>query len=442
MPQTAITAEGLGKKYRISANREQYGTLRDAIANAGKRLLGSRARLEDYWALRDVSFDLGTGDVLGLIGKNGAGKSTLLKILAKITTPTEGWAEIRGRVGSLLEVGSGFNPELSGRENVYLNGAILGMTRREMARKFDDIVSFSGIEQFIDTPVKRYSTGMHMRLAFAVAAHLEPEILLIDEVLAVGDAEFQKRCLGTMENIARAGRTVVFVSHNLTAIKSLCDRCMVLERGQVVFDGSPALAVEEYLTRGAAAHTTGEIPRDWPRQFSTGEAFFSRACVLDEDGIESRELYYRSPIVVRMALDVLRPITDAIVQVSIGTPEGEKVLFAESADTLDLLNLATGSWTLEVQLSTALTPGHYSLFLSLSHRNGEAIDWVERVYDFTVRKLARQAGLDYRWEAKHGHVSVTAPWDISLDAVAPSRAASELQPSETGAVSRSALGHG
>jgi lipopolysaccharide transport system ATP-binding protein len=418
MSTAAITAYDLGKRYRIAADRAQYATLRDALANASMRVFRRRTRAKEFWALRSVSFELATGDVLGLIGKNGAGKTTLLKLLAKITEPTEGWAEIRGRVGSLLEVGSGFNPELTGRENVYLNGAILGMTRREMARKFEDIVAFSGVDQFIDTPVKRYSTGMHMRLAFAVAAHLEPEILLVDEVLAVGDAEFQKRCLGKMGDIARSGRTVVFVSHQLPAIKSLCDRCLLLEGGRVVFDGAPTAAVEHYLTRGADAHASGEIPRDWPRPFNTGEAFFRWARIIDEDGEEVRELYYRSPLGLRLGIDVVRPIPDAIVQVSIGTPDGERVVFAQSNDTSGLLDLDTGSWLIDVELSIELMPGQYSLFLSLSHSDGTAIDWVERVHDFTVMRTSRSVDLDYRWNETYGYVSLRAPWNIRPDMTA------------------------
>jgi lipopolysaccharide transport system ATP-binding protein len=419
MASSAITAQGLGKKYRVAADRARHDTLRDALASAGKRVFSRRTRSEDFWAIRNVSFDVNPGDVLGVIGKNGAGKSTLLKVLAKITEPTEGWAEIRGRVGSLLEVGSGFNPELTGRENVFLNGAILGMTRREMARKFDDIIAFSGVEKFVDTPVKRYSTGMHMRLAFAVAAYLEPEILLIDEVLAVGDAEFQKRCLGKMEDVARSGRTVVFVSHQLHAVKSLCRRCLLLERGKVVFDGSPDAAVEEYLTRGADIYDSGEIPRDLPRQYSTGEAFFTRANVVDEEGSETGELYYRSPFIVRLALDVIRPIDDAMIQLSIGTPDGDKVLFAQSSDTLGLLQLATGSWTFDVEISAELMPGRYSLFLAMAHSDGATIEWVERVRDFTVLHLSREAGLDYRWHGeKYGYVSLRAPWTARSSDVA------------------------
>ena len=205
------------------------------------------AHYEEIWALRDVSFEVPEGEVLGIIGRNGAGKSTLLKILTRITTPTSGRAEIRGRVGSLLEVGTGFHPELTGRENVFLNGSVLGMKRQEIQTKFDEIVEFSGVEQFIDTPVKRYSSGMSVRLAFAVAAHLEPEILLVDEVLAVGDAEFQQRCLGRMEDLSNSGRTVVFVSHQMQAVAQLCDRAILLEKGSVVLDGPSGDVVAQYL---------------------------------------------------------------------------------------------------------------------------------------------------------------------------------------------------
>src|SRR5207244_3345082 len=202
---------------------------------------------EDFWALKDVSFEVRQGEVIGIIGRNGAGKSTLLKILSRITDPTEGRVTINGRVASLLEVGTGFHPELTGRENIYLNGAILGMTRAEIGRKFDEIVAFAEVEKFLDTPVKRYSSGMYVRLAFAVAAHLEPEILVVDEVLAVGDAEFQKKCLGKMSTVASGGRTVLFVSHNLTAIESLCHSCIALQRGRIFTRGSPTDVLDKYL---------------------------------------------------------------------------------------------------------------------------------------------------------------------------------------------------
>ncbi len=248
MNDIAIRVAGLSKQYRIGARRQPYGTLRESIVKActapfRRRNGNDPAR---FWALRGVDLEVRPGEVLGVVGRNGAGKSTLLKILSRITEPTEGWAEITGRVGSLLEVGTGFHPELSGRDNVYLNGAILGMKRVEIDRKFDEIVQFAEVDQFIETPVKFYSSGMYLRLAFAVAAHLEPEILLVDEVLAVGDAAFQKKCLGQMGRVAEQGRTVLFVSHNMAAVRSLCTRVLYLDQGKVDFVGEPHLAIRRY----------------------------------------------------------------------------------------------------------------------------------------------------------------------------------------------------
>lgn len=270
---TVIRVEGLGKKYVIGheAEREKYIALRDVIARAGKnawRKLHDMVRghaiivgdtTEDFWALKDVSFEVKRGEVLGIIGRNGAGKSTLLKILSRITEPTEGRVTIEGRVASLLEVGTGFHPELTGRENIYLNGAILGMTRTEIKRKFDEIVAFSEVEKFLDTPVKRYSSGMYVRLAFAVAAHLEPEILVVDEVLAVGDAEFQKKCLGKIGEIAEQdGRTVLFVSHNMAAVRALCNQVFLLKGGRLAGRASAAEAISQYLNNTGRSLTTSD----------------------------------------------------------------------------------------------------------------------------------------------------------------------------------------
>ncbi|MQA29579.1 MAG: ATP-binding cassette domain-containing protein, partial [Luteitalea sp.] len=256
MSDVAITAADLSKRYHIGALHERYPTIRAKLANAAagpfralrdRRQGGSRRPAKDvFWALKGVSFDIRRGEVVGVIGRNGAGKSTLLKILSRITEPTGGHAEIRGRVGSLLEVGTGFHQELSGRENIYLNGAILGMKRAETDRKFDQIVDFAEVGPFIDTPVKHYSSGMHLRLAFSVAAHLEPDILLVDEVLAVGDQAFQRKCLGKMETVAAHGRTVLFVSHNLGAVKELCDTSIVLEQGAMVFRGPVVDGLSHY----------------------------------------------------------------------------------------------------------------------------------------------------------------------------------------------------
>lgn len=258
MSGTVIKVEGLSKKYILRhEQKERYTALRDVITERfktiGKRFIAKgkdRGRLpvsEEFWALKDVFFEVKQGDRVGIIGRNGAGKSTLLKVLSRITEPTAGRVEITGRVASLLEVGTGFHPELTGRENIFLNGAILGMTRAEIRKKFDEIVDFAEIEKFLDTPVKRYSSGMYVRLAFAVAAHLEPEILIVDEVLAVGDAQFQKKCLGKMEEVGREGRTVLFVSHNMSAVQKLCSRCFVLQAGRLLVDESPQKAVNSYL---------------------------------------------------------------------------------------------------------------------------------------------------------------------------------------------------
>jgi len=245
-----IEVKNLSKVYRISHARKPYHTLREDLIEVAKTpirfLRGHQSDKEEFWALKDISFNVKKGEVLGIIGRNGAGKSTLLKILSRITDPTNGSAVLRGRVASLLEVGTGFHPELTGRENIYLNGALLGMSRQEISRKFDEIVSFSEIEKFLDTPVKFYSSGMHVRLAFAVAAHLEPEILIVDEVLAVGDAAFQKKSLGKMGEVSKSGRTILFVSHNMNAIRQLCTSAIVLEEGRVVFSGSPSQSITYY----------------------------------------------------------------------------------------------------------------------------------------------------------------------------------------------------
>jgi ABC-type polysaccharide/polyol phosphate transport system ATPase subunit len=264
MGNSIITAQGLGKVYTLGRSAAGDGTFREALKRGItaplrrlRELSGGRIAEQEFWALRGVSFEVAEGEVVGLIGRNGAGKSTLLKILSRITEPTEGRAELRGRVGALLEVGTGFHPELSGRENIFLNGAILGMKRSEIVRQFDRIVDFAQIGRFLDTPVKRYSSGMYVRLAFAVAAHLEPEILIVDEVLAVGDAEFQRKCLGRMDELrTQKGRTVFLVSHNLEMIESLCTRCMLLDEGRIVFDGKTSQALERYR---AAGGTGGEI---------------------------------------------------------------------------------------------------------------------------------------------------------------------------------------
>jgi lipopolysaccharide transport system ATP-binding protein len=306
MSPEVIRVEGLGKRYVVGTRRDAHPTLRDVIADGAARLLGRRTATDDerrdFWALRDVTFAIAAGEVVGLVGGNGAGKSTLLKILSRITRPTEGTGVIRGRVGSLIEVGTGFHPELTGRENVYLNGVIIGMSRAEVARRFDEIVAFSGIEPFIDMPVKRYSSGMYLRLAFSVAAHLEPEIMLVDEVLAVGDAAFQKKCLGKMDGVARSGRTVIFVSHNLTAVQTLCTRCLHIDRGRIVADGSPRAIIARYVGGALGAATERTWGGDDPLAGVRGVRLV-RAWVQPESGSDSDLIDVRTPFVIAIEYD-------------------------------------------------------------------------------------------------------------------------------------------
>src|SRR5215469_1688430 len=283
MSSIAIHGEGLGKRYHRGAIQESL-LLRDHLGDFLKSPMAffRRPKGESFWALKDVSIEVHEGEVLGLIGRNGAGKTTLMKILSRITRPTTGWAEIRGRVRSLLEVGTGFHGELTGRENTFLSGSILGMGKREIDRKFDEIVAFAEIEKFIDTPVKHYSSGMYVRLAFAVAAHLEPEILLVDEVLAVGDINFQKKCLGKMGDVARAGRTIVLVSHNMAAINSLCSRCIVLQGGRISFDGATDRALERYYAESLVKLRDCSDLRSAPRT-GNGKARFSSIAIRPRD---------------------------------------------------------------------------------------------------------------------------------------------------------------
>jgi lipopolysaccharide transport system ATP-binding protein len=342
MSDRSIRANGLGKRYRIG-QRQGCRTLRDTIselaASPFRRLLGRRSAIGSsvsdttIWALRDVSFEVSRGEVVGIIGGNGAGKSTLLKILSRITEPTTGEVEIRGRVGSLLEVGTGFHPELTGRENIFLNGAILGMKRAEIVRKFDDILAFAEVEPFIDTPVKSYSSGMYLRLAFAVAAHLEPEILIVDEVLAVGDAAFQKKCLGKMEDVARQGRTVLVVSHHMATLTHLCQSSLVLHNGSLEFQGSIMDGVDHYYRRIQPSHGAHvESPhvlysRPAAEQVGTDgdEAFITGVEFLDEDGDPMPAVQTWDPLTIRIHFRVIKPSRNLHVLVQIATLYGTKI---------------------------------------------------------------------------------------------------------------------
>ena len=349
----AIDAQGVSKHYRLGEFQAAYGTLRESLVHAGRRLSGKEhtSSTKELWALDDVSFKVQEGEVLGVIGRNGAGKSTLLKVLTRITTPTAGRIEIRGRVGSLLEVGTGFHPELTGRENIYLNGAILGMKRKEIQAKLPDMIEFSGVEGFLDTPVKRYSSGMYVRLAFSVAAHLEPEILLVDEVLAVGDAEFQRRCLGRMEDFGANGRTVLFVSHNMQAIAQLCDRAILMDHGGIALDGRSEEVVAHYLQTTAGAGSS----RTWELEEAPGDevAKLVSVRVVDRNGRTVDYVDVRDPVGIELRFRVLEGGTAVVPKIKL-VAEGRIAFNAMDVDPRWSEPTRPGEY-----VATAWIPGNY-----------------------------------------------------------------------------------
>ncbi|MCS5687948.1 MAG: ABC transporter ATP-binding protein [Acidimicrobiales bacterium] len=421
MPPTAISVDHVCKRYDIGVSGEnmfQYGSLRESMAVAAssalQRLRGGRSGLEvsvdHIWALDDVSFSVNRGEVIGIIGRNGAGKSTLLKILSRITKPTSGYAQIYGRLGSLLEVGTGFHPELTGRDNIFLNGAMLGMRRQEINQRFDSIADFSGIAKFLDTPVKRYSSGMYVRLAFAVAAHLEPEILLVDEVLAVGDAEFQKKCLGKMKSVVGEGRTVLFVSHNMAAVKSLCDRALLLDAGSVVAEGHVDEVVERYLGLAREIEPGGSIPEDAVRS-GTGEARFRHVELLTQDDRQSGEFYFGQRIRVRMTVEVMESVEPVVAGVVIESLEGMKVACSFSTDCeMDPYTLSLGWHVLTVDINVTLLPRTYTIGVYLNRTDGYDVDVVTRTAQMSVLNVATTGRDSYPWETLQGYVRAPSQW--------------------------------
>ncbi|HKR60584.1 MAG TPA: ABC transporter ATP-binding protein [Pyrinomonadaceae bacterium] len=413
-----IEIRELSKLYHLGARQAEYETLRESLVRAVqaplKRLSQKAAQSKTLWALKDVSFEVQPGEVVGVIGSNGAGKSTLLKVLSQITEPTSGEVDLYGRVASLLEVGTGFHPELTGRENIYLNGAILGMRRVEIDQKFDDIVAFSEVEEFLDTPVKRYSSGMYVRLAFAVAAHLEPEILVVDEVLAVGDASFQKKCLGKMSDVARQGRTVLFVSHNMPAVKSLCSRAILLRSGRLVKDGPVDEVVNSYLTGDDDEMArTGIIPDDAPRLYGTDEAKLRSVSLTDSNGASVNQIYLGQPLRLSMSFEVFKPISEAVIEVGIIATDGTHVTNSSNIDAGGSpLNLSIGHHTVTLELQTVLLPRQYSFLIGLHHSDGLTIEWIERVLNFTVLRVAETGGDSYRWPSVRGYVRPIASWAV------------------------------
>lgn len=427
MDKVVLKAENISKQYRLG----QLGTgtvshdlnrwwhkirgKEDPYLKVGDANDRSKTGGSDYvWSLKDINFEVKQGDVLGIIGKNGAGKSTLLKILSQVTTPTTGEVKIKGRVASLLEVGTGFHPELSGRENIFLNGAILGMSKSEIKSKLDEIVDFSGVAKYIDTPVKRYSSGMMVRLGFAVAAHLEPEILIVDEVLAVGDQEFQDKCIGKMQSVSRSGRTVLFVSHNLGAVQNLCTSCLYLKNGQIAERGPTSKVIETYLTENKNVQLTGDIPHDFYRIYSNGEAFFRKILITDLQSSIINKLAFNQPFKVVLVLETLKELKNVMINVNLGTTLGQPILYAvdKSGEKYISRDFSVGKHSIDILFNSKLLPGNYSFTLGLNYlANGNTIDWVENVYFIEVDKVGLNKDENYPWDSVHGYIEPETKWN-------------------------------
>ena len=415
-----IRIDNISKRYRVAANTAGPMNLSETLATGFRNTVQKFRRLadpsairadEEFWALKDVSFDVQPGEVVGIVGKNGAGKSTLLKVLSRITEPTAGRIEIRGRLGSLLEVGTGFHPELTGRENVFLNGSIIGMSRAEIRRQFDAIVAFSEIGPFLDTPVKRYSSGMYVRLAFAVAAHLDPEILIVDEVLAVGDAAFQKKCLDKMRSVAQDGRTVLVVSHQTAAIRGLCTRAVLLERGRVTTIGRPDDVLAAHLLAPEGDGDGDYDLTEYSRKRSL-EAVIRRARIIGPDGRPGQVVLCGSPF--ELELDLALSRAAQVPQVGIGVDDswGQRVFSVASYLAPDDLPPLDGTRTVRCRIpELCLVPGRYSLSLSFGYSKAEMADQVEGAVRFSVEAddfygNGRLPG------ARLGQVLVRSDWSV------------------------------
>jgi lipopolysaccharide transport system ATP-binding protein len=408
MSDVAIRIRGLGKRYVIGAREEQHDTLRDRIAAAATRPFrrlapGGFAESSTIWALKDITHEIHRGDVVGVVGGNGAGKSTLLKILSRITTPTEGEADIYGRVGSLLEVGTGFHPDLTGRENLFLNGAILGMRKAEIERKFAEIVRFAEIEEFIDTPVKHYSSGMYVRLGFAVAAHMEPEILIVDEVLAVGDVHFQRKCLGKLDDVARSGRTVLFVSHNMAAIQRLCTSAMLLHHGKLVRAGDVRSVVAAYLG--------GEARGGFVASARTGDAQILSADLEDVAGRPLDNPACTEPIVCRMRFTLPHRSPSTKIGIGVLSCDGIPVFTTNTSDAGLRCPSGPGEFDARVTIPpNTLLAGDFHLALCLWN-SGAILDLHEPALSFSVDA---GASLLYAENAmRKGYVHVDCRWSVT-----------------------------
>jgi len=427
MPKSSsIKVAKLSKQYRIGQRQKGYKTFREAIIDTVKsplrllqklgttvNLLKADSEKNTIWALKEVSFEVGQGDVVGVIGKNGAGKSTLLKILSKITEPTSGRIELQGRVGSLLEVGTGFHPELTGHENIYLYGAILGMDRWEVTNKFDSIVGFAELEEFIDTPVKRYSSGMYMRLAFAVAAHLETEILLVDEVLAVGDAAFQKKCLGKMEAVTKEGRTVLFVSHNMSAIKSLCSRTILLDNGRLIEYGDTSQVINKYFKAFSLQEQDLPEPKNiksLKRTKGSGRVITTTIALLNENNAYCNSFAIWEPVIAEMAIQSKSLPEKVSLWLLIYATDGTIKLSTFQYDSMPPINLVKKVHTVKTILDpNILTPGLYSVSVGIFGPGNEFYDWVDGAASLEIRPEFRSGK---SFDGRLGETSLQCKWEF------------------------------
>ncbi len=414
MSEPIIEVRSIGKMYKLG-ERQPYYSFRDSISNFANNLFKPKTKQKEFWALKDINFDVHPGDTLGIIGRNGAGKSTLLKILSRITPPTTGKITLRGRVASLLEVGTGFNPELTGRENIFLNGAILGMKRIEINSKFKEIVEFAEIEKFLDTPVKRYSSGMYVRLAFAVAAHLEPEILLVDEVLAVGDAEFQKKCLGKMSEVSNQGRTVIFVSHNMAAVSRLCKRAILLQNGKIEFSGECEDVINRYLKSKDKLNKAKADLRNAIRWEGFKEKIIKSVSVYGDKGMSSNSFNTGDNIKIKIEYEIQNPI-DAYFQINILNELGERIVVARTSHSQTTLKLK-GKGSIECLMKDIrLLSGDYTIMLDVGkNAHNEWLDCIPEAINISVKSQKYLGGVNWVNGRSHGYIGQKSEWGISYE---------------------------
>lgn len=422
---TAIRTENLSKIYRLG--EIGTGTISRDLERWWAKMRGkedpflkigqtndrtTKGESDIVYSLQDINFEIQQGEAVGIIGKNGAGKSTLLKILSRVTSPTTGKIHIKGRVASLLEVGTGFHPELTGRENIYLNGAILGMRKKEITRKLDEIIDFSGVERYIDTPVKRYSSGMYVRLAFAVAAHLESEILIVDEVLAVGDAEFQKKCLGKMNDVSKSdGRTILFVSHNMSAIKSFCNRLILLSKGTTSFDGEVNSGIASYLSDSNQGPKNGMI-EEHHRTINNGKVFYRTIRILNPEYANGNVIYFNNPIELKCEIEFLHHYSNILFDVRVMSDDGIELAHTMNTYYEGFYSVKSDTVNYKLKLENTFQPGKYFLTFGVHLSDGNTLEYVENSVELNILNVTKDDKPGMVYDFKLGYIRPNAVWEI------------------------------